>query len=79
MEVKTLKGKTLFVTYKYKINIDMLYHNLQYTFRNTNKGMVFATDKTEIEIPFDMYNDLCVKGYHSNDDLVVIVDKSYRD
>lgn len=75
MEVKSLKGKSLFATFKMRINQDMEWHNLKYSFMNNHIGMVFNTDKGELIIPYQMYNDLCEKGYHSNDEMVVIVIK----
>lgn len=82
MEVKSLKGKSVFVKYKYLANLDNIYHNLQYTFKNKvvngKTYMIFQTDnKNDLELSYEMYNDLCNKGYHINDYVFLAVDKRF--
>ena len=84
MEVKSLKGKSVFVKYKYLTNLDNIYHNLQYTFKNKvvngKTYMLFQNDNEnnlELELSYEMYDDLCNKGYHINDYVFLAVDKRF--
>ena len=84
MEVKSLKGKSVFVKYKYLTNLDNIYHNLQYTFKNKvvngKTYMIFQNDNEnslDLELSYEMYNDLCNKGYHINDYVFLAVDKRF--